>query len=75
MIYIIDDFLERPILDVATNYLNGEPFEKQVVGEKDFYVKESPVEFTDYVIEKLSDIEKRPLINILSFTTNTVGHT
>jgi len=67
MIYIVDDFIERPILDIVDRYLSDGPFEKQVVGEKDFYVKESPVGFADYVIEKLTDIEKRPLVNILSF--------
>ena len=67
MIYVIDDFLERPILDVAKNYLNDEPFEKEVVGEKNFYVKESPTDFTNYVIDRLTVIERRPLVNILSF--------
>jgi len=67
MIYIVDDFIERPILDIVDRYLSDGRFKKQVVGEKDFYVKESPVGFADYVIEKLADIEKRPLVNILSF--------
>jgi hypothetical protein len=39
MIYIIDDFLERPIYDVTNNYLNTGPFVKHVVGEKPFYIK------------------------------------
>jgi hypothetical protein len=67
MIYIIDDFLERPIYDVTNNYLNTGPFVKHVVGEKPFYIKESPADFTDYVVNRLMSIEKRPLVNILAF--------
>lgn len=67
MMYIVDDFIERPVLHIVENYLSDGPFEKKVSGGKDFYVKESPIEFSDYVIDRLTEIERRPLVNILSF--------
>ena len=67
MIYIIDDFLEAPILNAANAYLNNGPFVKTVSGEKDFYIKESPDDFTQYIVDRLTVIEKRPVASILAF--------
>lgn len=67
MIYIIDNFLEAPILNAANAYLNNGPFVKTVSGEKDFYIKESPDDFTQYIVDRLTVIEKRPVASILAF--------
>jgi len=67
MIYVLDDFIEKPLMVTVDKYINDGPFEKHISGEKDFYIKESPLAFDDYVIEKLEEIERRPLTGILSF--------
>tara|TARA_R110000822_G_C15198264_1_gene482101 strand:+ start:144 stop:719 length:576 start_codon:yes stop_codon:yes gene_type:complete len=67
MIYVIDDFIEPQLFPIIKNYLSDGPFKKQVVGGKDFYIKESPEEFNEYVTERLSKAEGRPVVNILSF--------
>jgi len=67
MIYTLDDFVDKDLFQIAENYLNDGPFQKHVSGGKDFYVKESPVEFDEYVLNKLSNIEGKKLDNILSF--------
>ena len=67
MIYIVDDFIDNLLLPIVTDYLTGSPFKKNIVGDKPFYTKPSIPQFDKYVLDKLSDIEGRPLKNILSF--------
>ena len=67
MIYTVDDFIDKDLFKIATDYLNKGSFIKHTVGEKDFYTQESPESFNEYVLGKLGVIEGRPLENILSF--------
>lgn len=67
MIYILDDFIEKELFKLATDYLNKGKFQKHVVGEKNFYTQSSNEAFDGYVLRKLGMIEGRPLENILSF--------
>ena len=67
MIHIIDDFIDKDLFKIATDYLKKGKFIKHTAGEKDFYVQKSPKSFNDYVLRKLSMIEGKPLENILSF--------
>ena len=67
MISILDDFIDKDLFKIASSYLKKGEFIKHTVGEKDFYVQESPKSFTHYVLRKLSMIEGKPLESILSF--------
>tara|TARA_R110000751_G_scaffold87676_2_gene173666 strand:+ start:240 stop:818 length:579 start_codon:yes stop_codon:yes gene_type:complete len=67
MIHIQDDFIDKDLFKIATDYLNNGKFIKHTVGEKDFYTQESPESFNQYVLGRLEVIEGRPLENILSF--------
>ena len=67
MIYSVDDFIDKDLFKIATDYLSKGNFLKHTVGEKDFYVQESPESFNKYVLGKLGMIEGKPLENILSF--------
>lgn len=67
MIHIVDNFIEKDLFKIATDYLKKGEFLKHTVGEKNFYVQESPEAFNQYVLSKLGMIEGRPLENILSF--------
>jgi hypothetical protein len=66
MIYILDDFFDKNFLEVIQEYLS-QPFTKTRSGDKDFYVIPSEDSFDEYVLERLSKIERKPLKNILSF--------
>jgi len=67
MIRIIDNFVDKDLFDLATNYLKKGEFLKHTVGEKDFYTQSSPETFTNYMTNKLGLVEGRPVENILSF--------
>tara|TARA_R110002051_G_scaffold107917_1_gene180784 strand:+ start:1325 stop:1909 length:585 start_codon:yes stop_codon:yes gene_type:complete len=67
MIHIIDDFIDKELFKIATDYLKKGEFIKHSVGEKNFYVQESPDSFDNYVLGKLGAVEGRPVENILSF--------
>ena len=67
MINIVDNFIDKDLFKIATSYLKKGDFIAHTVGEKDFYIQESPKSFNDYVLRKLSMIEGKPLKNILSF--------
>tara|TARA_R100000278_G_scaffold28063_2_gene25450 strand:- start:7388 stop:7960 length:573 start_codon:yes stop_codon:yes gene_type:complete len=67
MIHIIDNFVDKDLFKIATDYLNKGEFLKHTVGEKNFYTQSSPDAFTNYMIGKLGVIEGRPVENILSF--------
>tara|TARA_R110000824_G_scaffold142643_4_gene309903 strand:- start:726 stop:1304 length:579 start_codon:yes stop_codon:yes gene_type:complete len=67
MIYSIDEFIDKDLFNIATDYLKKGEFLKHTVGEKDFYVQESPTSFDEYVLSKLAVTEGKELENILSF--------
>ena len=67
MIYSIDEFIDKDLFNIATDYLKKGEFLKNTVGEKDFYVQESPTSFDEYVLSKLAVTEGKELENILSF--------
>lgn len=67
MIRIIDNFVDKDLFKIATDYLNKGEFLKHTVGEKNFYTQDSPPAFTNYMTSKLGLIEGRPVENILSF--------
>ena len=39
MIYIIDDFIDKDLFRIATDYLKKGEFIKKTVGEKNFYIQ------------------------------------
>ena len=67
MIYTIDSFIDKDLFKIATDYLNKGEFLKHTVGEKDFYIQESPESFDKHVLSKLGVAEGKPLEKILSF--------
>ena len=67
MIYIIDDFVEKNLFNLANQYLDENKFNKVIVGEKDFYIQDSNKDFDEYIATKLSIIEGKKIENILSF--------
>jgi len=67
MIYILDDFVDKDLFKIATDYLKKGKWLDRKVGEKHFYTQESPKAFDDYVLSKLSNFEGKELYNILSF--------
>ena len=67
MINIIDNFLEEDIYNYAYNMFASNQFQEVEVGDKKFWVQFSNKEFDDFIINKLSDIEKTKRRNIFSF--------
>ena len=67
MIHIIDDFIDKDLFKIATDYLKKGEFLKHTVGEKNFYTQSSPESFNKYILGELGIIEGRPVENILSF--------
>mgnify|MGYP000996371201 CR=1 FL=1 len=64
MIYTVDNFIEKDLFKIATDYLDKGKFIKHTVGDKNFYIQESPDSFNEYVLRKLSQIENKPLENL-----------
>tara|TARA_R110000751_G_C13638895_1_gene466687 strand:- start:159 stop:737 length:579 start_codon:yes stop_codon:yes gene_type:complete len=65
MIYVEDDFLPEVVLNKMEEYLVN--FKEINTEHKKFWVMEAEDPFMDYVINKISSIEGREIINILSF--------
>tara|TARA_R100000935_G_scaffold31794_1_gene52314 strand:- start:871 stop:1458 length:588 start_codon:yes stop_codon:yes gene_type:complete len=65
MIYIIDDFLPKPILEKLNKYLIN--FKEVETTHKKFWVMDVPTDFNDWIINKLSVIEGKQIDNIFSF--------
>ena len=51
MIYFIDNFLDKKLLDFITTDLVD--FKEIDTGDKSFWIKETPEHFLQYVIKKL----------------------
>ena len=51
MIYTKDNFIDKDLFKIACNYLKKGEFLKHTVGEKDFYVQESPESFDNSVLQ------------------------
>ena len=58
MIHIIDNFVDKDLFKMATDYLNKGEFLKHTVGEKNFYTQDSPPAFTNYMTSKLGLMEE-----------------
>lgn len=67
MIYTIDNFIDKDLFKIATNYLKKGKWVTHKAGDKNFYVQESPKSFNEYVLSKLSHFEGKELYSILSF--------
>jgi len=65
MIYIVDNFLDKQVLDFVTKDLNS--FKKVDTPGKSFWVKEATTAFIDYIVQRLELIENKPIKNILGF--------
>ena len=65
MIYILDNFLPNDVLTKLNNYLVD--FKEVDTGNKKFWVMDSPQDFNDYMVNKISIIEGKRINNILSF--------
>ena len=67
MIYILDDFIDKKLFEIANDYLKKEVGLRKKAGDKNFYIQESNEEFDNYILNKLSKFEGKKLYNILSF--------
>ena len=65
MIYIIDDFLDKELLNRVTNSLKD--FKKVITKEKDFWVITPSDKFINYMAKRLSYEEGADIENILCF--------
>jgi len=65
VIYVVDDFLDNFLLNALQE--DSSPFTEFKTKEKSFWVKYPSPQFIQYVTEKLSKIENRPIRNILAF--------
>ena len=52
MIYIVDNFLDKKLLEFVTKDLNN--FEKIDTPGKSFWIKEATPVFIDYIVQRLS---------------------
>ena len=67
MIYIVDDFVQKNLFEIANKHLDSNEFKKMKVSNKDFYIQQSNEEFDKYITQKISIIEGKEIKNILSF--------
>jgi hypothetical protein len=67
MIYIKDNFLSEPIYAHTLSHLLSNDYREVDTGEKSFWIWESGDAFDELVAYEISDIEKKPIRNILSF--------
>jgi hypothetical protein len=67
MINIVDNFLEEDIYNSIYNSLASNQFQEVEVGDKKFWVQYSSKEFDNFIIEKLSDIDKTKRECLLGF--------
>ena len=68
MIYIIDNFIEKDIFEKITNKLNNNPYTEYKTPGKSFWVQGVEVDFNQYVLNKLMDIEGKEVESILEDT-------
>ena len=67
MIYIVDDFVQKNLFEIANKHLDSNEFKEMKVSNKDFYIQQSNEEFDKYITQKISIIEGKEIKNILSF--------
>ena len=67
MINIVDNFLDEDIYNYVYNSLASNQFQEVEVGDKKFWVQYSNKEFDDFIINKLSDIDKTKRECLLGF--------
>ena len=67
MIYIVDDFVQKNLFEIANKHLDSNEFKEMKVSNKDFYIQQSNEEFDKYITQKISIIEGKKIKNILSF--------
>jgi len=67
MINIVDNFLDEDIYNYVYNMLASNQFQAVEVGDKKFWVQYSNKEFDDFIIDKLSDIDKTKRESLLAF--------
>ena len=67
MIYCIDDFLSKDLLEETKNKLNSEEYVEVETPGKSFWIQEASSEFTNNVLKKLSEREGVELESILAF--------
>ena len=67
MIYIVDDFVQKNLFEIANKHLDSNEFKEMKVSNKDFYIQQSNKEFDKYITQKISIIEGKEIKNILSF--------
>jgi hypothetical protein len=65
MIYIIDDFLDKELLNRVTNSLKD--FKKVITKEKDFWTIKPSDKFVNYMVKRLCYEEDSDIKNILCF--------
>ena len=67
MIYIVDDFVQKNLFEIANKHLDENEFKKIKAGDKDFHIQQSNEEFEKDITQKISIIEGKEIKNILSF--------
>ena len=65
MIYIKDNFLPDIILNSIEKYLID--FKEVDTGEKKFWIMDTPKEFEEWIVNRISKIENKEIKNIFSF--------
>lgn len=65
MVYFVDNFLDKKILDFVIKDLNS--FKKVDTPGKSFWIKNATNEFIDYICKRLQLIENKKITNILAF--------
>ena len=64
MIYVKDNFLSKELLSTTEKYLNN--FQEIETKEKKFWVMDPVPEFTNNIINKISNLEGQPVTNVFS---------
>ena len=67
MIYIVDDFVQKNLFEIANKHLDSNEFKKMKAANENFYIQQSNKEFDKYITQKISIIEGKEIKNILSF--------
>jgi len=75
MIYFIDDFLDNNLFKKTTEKLNSSNYTEYKTPGKSFWVQEAESEFTNHIVQLLSEYENCKLESILAFfrvSTDTI---
>ena len=67
MIYIKDNFIDKPFFKIIRSHLQSNEYKKIDVGDTNFYIQQSNEDFNNYITLRLEEIEQCKITNVLSF--------